>query len=161
MFTIHGKPTSGNPNRLRWAISGAEGSLGLPDPIYLQKGKTITGEVKKTIEQVLTQSGFSVVENGSPSLEVYFNCFWCDGFMAAKVEGTVEIRLIASGKSTVLYKKEVDEITRLSTYHWDIYEVDYTFSTNERYRKGYRGSCQIRGIPGRLQKSRENLIKRN
>ncbi len=79
--------------------------------LYLQKGKTITGEVETTVKQALSQSGYSVVEEGSPTLEVYITRFWCYGLVVYKVEGTVEIRLLAADKETVLYQEEMDCIT--------------------------------------------------
>jgi hypothetical protein len=91
----------GEPARL----GTVRGGYGNPWVVNLKKG-TLASEVRTTTKQALTQSGYSVVKNESPYLNVIIDRFWCDGFTHYNIESLITVQLIGSDDSTVLYKKQ-------------------------------------------------------
>ncbi len=92
-------------------LGTVRGGYGNPWSLNSEKGTTVAEEVKKTIKQALSQSGYLVVENSSPSLDIFIKKFWCDGYMGYKIECSIEIQLIAFDRSTILYKKQIFKST--------------------------------------------------
>jgi hypothetical protein len=90
------------------------GGYGNPFKVNTASGKTMADEVKLTVSQALTQSGYSLVDSNAPVVKILINKFWCDGLMGYKVDVDVTVQVLGATNSAVLFSKKIVESTGFS-----------------------------------------------